>query len=99
MKKYRTKAEWSTLIREQEKSGKTAVAFCRERNIHPNLFYKKRRENKAGRFVKLPESKSIVHSSLKIRIQDVIIEPGPHARVAELKSILQAVIEVVHAHV
>ena len=98
MKKYRTKEEWSSLIRDQEKSGKPVAAFCQEMNIHPNLFYKKRKENNSGKFVRLPLP-ALVTDGLKIRIQEVIIEPGSHTSVDELKSIIQVVIEVVHAHV
>jgi hypothetical protein len=98
MRKYRTKEEWTALIQEQEKSGKKVAAFCHERNIHPNLFYKKRKENNSGRFVRLPLPVSVA-GSLKIKIKDVIIEPGSHISADDLKGILQVVMEVVDARV
>ena len=98
MRKYRTKKEWSALIREQEKSGKSVAAFCRERKIHPNLFYRKRKENNSGRFVKLPLPISIP-DGLKIKVKDVTIEPGSHINSNTLKNVLQVVMEVVHARV
>ena len=54
MRKFRTREEWQALIEEQNKSGKSAAQFCREKNIHPNLFYKRRSETGSGSFVKLP---------------------------------------------
>jgi hypothetical protein len=98
MKKYRTKEEWSALILEQEKSGKSVAAFCREKNIHPNLFYRKRKENNSGRFVKL--SLPVPNpGNLKIKVKDVTIELGSHINSDTLKDILQVVMEVVHARV
>jgi hypothetical protein len=95
MRKHRTKEEWLALIMEQKESGVSAVEFCRKKNIHPNLFYKKRKENNPGKFVKIPLPAS-VSSGIKIKIQDVIIEPGSHTGVDELKGILHAVMEVLH---
>lgn len=36
------KYNWQTLFEEQEINGLTVVAFCKERNIHPQTFYSRR---------------------------------------------------------
>jgi len=42
MRKFRSKKQWQILLAEQQASGKSVAEFCRGKEIHPNLFYKKR---------------------------------------------------------
>jgi len=50
----RTKSDWQALFTEHKKSGLTAVAFCKERNLNPKYFCLRRKqlrteaENKAS---------------------------------------------------
>lgn len=40
----RNKSEWQTLIKEQQKSGQTATAFCKERGVNPKYFSLKKKQ-------------------------------------------------------
>lgn len=84
MKKYRTESEWLSLIQDQERSGQSISKFSRDKSIHPNLFYKKRKEfsSTSGKssFVELKTSsvqcKPKIDTALKITIGKIEIVPG-----------------------
>lgn len=97
MRKNRTRDEWMSLFREQESSGLPAADFCRREQINPNVFYRKRREYGANRFVRLPVPGGN-GCGITIRIGEVIIEPGTCFQQEELKRIIQSVKEVYNAH-
>ena len=101
MKKYKTKEEWRLLLREQEESGLSAAAFYRKKNIHPNTFYYKRKEHRTGQFVKLsvPAVGISGASGIKIRIENITIEPGTDIRENQLKFVIRSVPEVVNADI
>lgn len=98
MKNYKATAKWLTLFHEQESSGLSAIAFCREKKIHPNIFYRKRKEYRTNRFVKLPIPGEN-SSGIRIRIGEVIIEPGMNFQQEELKRIIETVKEVFDAYI
>lgn len=41
---YRSYEQWIALIRQQQKSGMSVAAFCKQNNLHTKYFYKRRRE-------------------------------------------------------
>jgi hypothetical protein len=54
--KRRSKSEWQILFSEQEASGLSAVAFCRERGLNPQYFGKRRRQLHENRHLKSTSS-------------------------------------------
>lgn len=99
MRKYRTKEQWQALLQEQQKSGQTIAVFCKANSIHPNFFYRKRKELKDNnRFVRIsiPEKEL---SRVKIRIKNIIIEPEKDHDKNELVKIIRTVLEAVHADI
>ncbi len=50
--KRRSKSEWQILFSEQEESGLSTVAFCRERGLNPQYFGKRRRQLQDSRHLK-----------------------------------------------
>lgn len=107
MRKYRTESEWLDLIREQESSGENISYFSRQRGIHPNLFYKKRRElypvTEKQTFVELKtpsfQHKTLNRSELKITIRDIDIYPGAERDMDFLSSLIKTAWEVSGASV
>ncbi|MCP4300041.1 MAG: hypothetical protein GY783_05620 [Gammaproteobacteria bacterium] len=41
--KYRSEAEWLTLIAEQSDSGQSALDFCRDHGLYAKTFYRQRK--------------------------------------------------------
>ena len=105
MKKYRSNEEWQELIREQEESGQTAVDFCKGKAIHPNLFYRKRKdiaqENNDSHFVKLNVPVEARRNEggvpLHINIGPIQIVLGKKTDKNQLCSIFQAALEATDA--
>jgi len=94
--KRRTKKEWRTLIAEQKESGKSVVQLSKEKQIHPNLFYKKRKENEASSFVRIPMNH--IHTGcIRIKIKDIAIEVESGFREEELFKIVRTICEVMYA--
>ena len=59
-RKYRSKAEWKTLIDQQIQSGLNAAAFCDQQGLSRKSFYRHRkllkqkpRDSLAGQFIKV----------------------------------------------
>ncbi len=106
MKKYRTKSEWLSLIQEQEISGLSISLFSRQKGIHPNLFYKKRRE-----FYSVKETQSFIElkplvphtpknsPELKITIGEIEIYPGPERDMEFLGPLIKTAKEISSASV
>ena len=99
MRIFRTKEDWKQILKEQRESGKTTVDFCKEKRIHPNLFYKRRSElENSGSFIKVPV-KAVSSGKIKIRIKDIIIEPESGCNKEELLSVIDTVLEAVDVKV
>lgn len=99
MRKYRSKEEWKELITKQKESDKSVSEFCNGKGIHPNLFYKRRRDYESGSFVQLPMSIKRTYSKIKIRIQDIIIEPETGYDAKELFKIVTTVLEILNVNI
>lgn len=79
MRIRRSKEEWAQLIFEQQESGISIAEFCKSKNIHPNLFYRKiKTSDEPGKFVKLPtpviRNKAIIIScgNISVHIQQPV---------------------------
>jgi hypothetical protein len=96
---FRSKEDWKLLLVEQKESGKTIVDFCKEKRIHTNMFYRKKKElGEKNSFVKLPKRK--IHSGLiRIKIKDIIIEPELGCSKEELISVINTVLEAANVKV
>ena len=97
MRTKRSKEEWKRLITERKTSGKTVVQFCKEKGIHPTLFYKKQRElREANTFVKLnPTTRP--KSTIRIRIKNIVIETENGITRNHLSEVLKSILEVIDA--
>jgi hypothetical protein len=83
-------AKWRGLVSEQQRSGQSVAAFCRERGIcAPQFFAWKRRLNQAGteQFLAvqvvetgaLSQPPAVRHPALEVRLgcgRSVVVEPG-----------------------
>lgn len=99
MKYHRSMEEWTALIRKQEVSGMPATEFCRKEKINPGVFYRKRIQSGTGGFVRLPAA---MHGSggldgMRIRIGEVIIEPGKDIDSNMLVHVIRSVLEACDA--
>ena len=72
-----TWTKWRRLISEQQRSGKSVAAFCRERKLRASHFYwwkKRLRENTAARFVEVQvadsPAKAPGDSRIEVRLQN-----------------------------
>ena len=76
----RIKHNWPELIKEQETSGETVDAFCKERGIHYTSFYKNRKRLQSDDFVEVKVKKKERESdhpiTLKYGKYSVILLPG-----------------------
>ena len=75
----RVRLNWSEIIAEQEASGKSIKAFCMKKRIHPNTFYKKRKEIRNNNFVEITireEKGGEGPVILKYREYSVVLLPG-----------------------
>lgn len=105
MKKYRTEKEWNSLFLEQENSSLSAAAFCKQKGIHPNLFYRKRSdlsqnpEEQSFVRVDAPTSnnKSFSATRTMIRIGSIEILPGQESDQNQLFKIFCSALEAVNA--
>ena len=97
MRIKRSKEEWAALVNEQRKGSKSIAGFCKEKGIHPNLFYRKiKKANNPATFVKLPVV-PLEHRSIAIRAGNVtIIVPRPFSN-EELIQVLECVGKVIDA--
>ena len=77
MRKFRTEAEWKKLFEEQKRSGRPVGEFCREQGIHPNHWYRKRKENEnPARFIKLGDYTGPQGPEIRIEVRGVLIHTG-----------------------
>jgi hypothetical protein len=89
MRETEAEAKWRGLISEQEQSGKSVSAFCRERGVPASqMFYWKRRlqESASAGFVQLTvgsasksEQVATHRSGIEVRLiggRSILIEPG-----------------------
>jgi putative transposase len=77
-----TRSDWSQLIAEQEASGQSLRAFCEERGIKPNRFYrwrKRLRQSQPVRFALLEPKEEI---ATRVPGLEVILSSGDRLRVA-----------------
>lgn len=99
MRIFRTKEDWKEILKEQKESGKTATEYCKEKHIHPNLFYKRRKELETCRsFIKVPV-KAVSSGKIRIKIKDIIIELEPGYNKEELISVIITVLEAINVNV
>jgi hypothetical protein len=78
--------KWRRLISEQMRSGKSVVAFCRERELCAPHFYwwkKRQREDTTARFVEVQVAESpanvVGDSRIEVRLQNgrsLMVRPG-----------------------
>jgi len=105
MKKYRTTEEWRKLISKQKASGLSAVSFSKAEGIHPNFFYKKRRELCATEVQQtFVELKTTIHTQMnqvdnktRIKIGRIEILPGDHSDHQHLLTLMQTALEATDA--
>lgn len=77
MRKFRTESEWQSLFREQSRTGRSVREFCREAGIHPNHWYRKRKEyENPGRFIKLGDAAGRENREMRIEVRGVLIHTG-----------------------
>ncbi len=79
-------AKWRGLISEQEQSGKTVAAFCRERGVPASQIFawkRRKREQASSGFVQLevaPVQEQIARrSGIEVRLiggRSLVVEPG-----------------------
>lgn len=77
------RSDWNELIGEQEASGQDVPAFCQERGIQPNSFYRWRKRlqhNQPVRFALLEHKEEI---AARVPELEVILASGDRLRVAE----------------
>jgi transposase-like protein len=76
MRIKRTCEEWASICEQQKKSGQTVILFCREKGIHPNVFYRKQKQLRDGnpRFIKVTAPTTIMNTPEMIRIGRIEIE-------------------------
>lgn len=98
MRIKRTRKQWLELFSKQKKSGMSVKEYCKEEGINQNIFYKKRKEYYSRCFVKLPDSISLKQRSIKIKIDDIVIEVDADCSKSCLTQIISSVMEVAHAH-
>lgn len=76
----RIKRNWPELIKEQERSGKTINAFCKERRIHYTSFYKNRKRLQSNNFVEVKINNKVRESGYPITLKygeySVVLPPG-----------------------
>ncbi len=107
MRKHRTDDEWRELINQQKTSGLSAACFSKEEGIHPNFFYKKRRELRTAddqhTFVEL---NTTIHKQLepveyepKIKIGRIEIQPGNISDRQQLLTLMKAALEATDAQI
>jgi len=105
MKKYRTTEEWRKLISKQKASGLSAVSFSKAEGIHPNFFYKKRRElcttEAQQAFVELktsiPKQINQIKNGTKIKIGRIEILPGNLSDHQQLLALMKIALEATDA--
>lgn len=105
MKKYRSTKEWKELISKQEASGLSASSFSKAEGIHPNFFYKKRRELYTTElqqpFVELKttfhKQNNPIEKETRIKIGRIEIIPGDNSDHQQLLSLMQTALEVTNA--
>lgn len=97
MKKYRSDDEWRELIARQKRSDKSIAIFCREKGIHPNLFYRKKKSlQETGKLVRLP-ALSPSRATIEITIGCMTIEVTGGFADTELVRVLRCVREAANA--
>jgi len=97
MKKIRSNEEWAGLVKDQRLSGKSVTAFCREKAIHPNLFYRKKRTPPDSRtFVKVATTTE-TRGAVEIKSGDLVIRLEMPFADAELVRVLRCIREAENA--
>ncbi len=74
--KRRSKSEWQSLFSEQETSGLSSVAFCRERGLNPQYFCKRRRQLHENRHLKSASSFVPVAISAQMEHPMLVLQQG-----------------------
>jgi len=105
MKKYRTTEEWRKLISKQKSSGLSAASFSKVEGIHPNFFYKKRRElcttEAQQTFVELKttihKQMDLAEDGIRIKIGRIEILPGNHLDNQQLLLFMKTALEATDA--
>ena len=99
MRKFRTAEEWSIIIKEQSDSGLSVVDFCKDKGIHPNIFYAKRSAlKKTNGFVEIRmKSQRNEVKKIIIKIKDVTLELEENIIKTELIDIIRYAREAVNA--
>jgi len=78
----RTPAEWHTLFNEQKQSGQSAAAFCREHDLCPRYFSKRRKQllnsdalsrSPKTAFVPVSVMKSIEPIRVELKLGDALV--------------------------
>lgn len=85
----RRKHDWAALFAEYKTSGKTAAAFCAEKQIHQNLWYKHKPKMNGG-FIEVaakPEEKQ--QTDILILTSDFEIKVKPHYSEQNLLSLIK----------
>ena len=73
----RTKTEWRSLIEQQQASGLSAAAFCRQHQLNPKYFSSRKHalSLRTASFVKMApnQSSSSEHTSIAIRVIELSV--------------------------
>jgi len=71
-RKQRSRAQWLNLIKQQEESGLKASQFCRQQELNPQYFSKRKRQLRLNSEVSSQVSPFIkVQSSSKVSISEI----------------------------
>lgn len=104
MRIKRTAEEWRELIQEQMNCGLSATDFCKTKSIHPNLFYRKRKqfdschEEHNEDFVELViPGVTETNKAIKIIVGNISIFPGNSESQEYLTMLFSAALEAHNA--
>jgi hypothetical protein len=106
MKRYRTNDEWKELISRQETSDLNIAAFSKKEGIHPNLFYKKRRDfgvpdrpDHSFTEIKSAGKPWAINKETLIKIGSIEIYPANRLDPRELLVLMQTSMEATSANI
>jgi hypothetical protein len=101
MRIRKTPAEWEAIIAEQQASGLSIPQFCSDKHIHPNVFYRKRKEMSTWTkaFIKLPVKICSDMAFETIRIGSITIEVKTSISDAFFVRLIRCAMEANDVHV
>lgn len=90
----RSNRDWSEILEDQARSGKSVQKYCKEVGVHPTTFYRKRRLHASAPMVEiLPEPTQESHA-LVVRVGKYSVAVRRGFDAVALRSILQVLGEL-----